>query len=172
MARDIMIWMRANPLQGSLEGVDPENRDFFALKWLRGKRVAIWDGLASIQIISKSKHHIKKKTGTLVIFCKYKSSFARCNFRTQKVKKYLFSGPTPSMALVMDLSNQGGRGLHKVYLLRTDHTPPPPTPSAVQSVLSSYIKKSTFFLTRIQSTPLQPANPYKGPDNDNSGLFL
>jgi hypothetical protein len=29
MGRDVMILMRANPLQGSLEGVDPENRDFF-----------------------------------------------------------------------------------------------------------------------------------------------
>ncbi len=28
MARDVMILMRANPLQGSLEGVSPENGDF------------------------------------------------------------------------------------------------------------------------------------------------
>jgi hypothetical protein len=28
-ARDIMILMRANPLHGPLEGVGPENRDFF-----------------------------------------------------------------------------------------------------------------------------------------------
>ncbi len=28
MARDVMILMRANPLQGPLEEVGPENRDF------------------------------------------------------------------------------------------------------------------------------------------------
>ncbi len=33
MARDVMILMGANPFQGSLEGVGPENQDFFgALK--------------------------------------------------------------------------------------------------------------------------------------------
>ncbi len=30
MARDVMILMWANPLQGPLEGVGLENRDFFA----------------------------------------------------------------------------------------------------------------------------------------------
>jgi hypothetical protein len=28
MARDVMILMQANPFQGPLEGVGPENRDF------------------------------------------------------------------------------------------------------------------------------------------------
>ncbi len=29
MARDVMILMRENPFRGPLEGVGPENRDFF-----------------------------------------------------------------------------------------------------------------------------------------------
>jgi hypothetical protein len=29
MGRDVMILMQANPFQGPLEGVGPENRDFF-----------------------------------------------------------------------------------------------------------------------------------------------
>jgi hypothetical protein len=29
MARDVMILMRANPLQGPLEGEGPQNREFF-----------------------------------------------------------------------------------------------------------------------------------------------
>ncbi len=29
ITRDVMILMWANPLQGPLEGVSPENRDFF-----------------------------------------------------------------------------------------------------------------------------------------------
>jgi hypothetical protein len=34
MAWDVMILMRENPLRGPLEGVGPENRDFFGdLKW-------------------------------------------------------------------------------------------------------------------------------------------
>jgi hypothetical protein len=39
---DLMILMRANPLLRLLEGVGPENRDFFwAMKWQEAKR-AIW----------------------------------------------------------------------------------------------------------------------------------
>jgi len=30
---DLMILMRANPLHGQLEGVGPENLDFFGPKW-------------------------------------------------------------------------------------------------------------------------------------------
>jgi hypothetical protein len=39
MARKVMILMRANPLQGPLEGVGPEIETFLALKWERAKRV-------------------------------------------------------------------------------------------------------------------------------------
>ena len=36
MERDVMSFMQANTLQGPLEGVGTENRDFFwALEWLR-----------------------------------------------------------------------------------------------------------------------------------------
>ncbi len=42
-----MILMRANPLQGTLEGVDPENRDFFGngfapIKFIKYKANAFW----------------------------------------------------------------------------------------------------------------------------------
>jgi hypothetical protein len=39
MARDVMILMGENPFRGLLEGVGPENEDFWALKWQRAKRV-------------------------------------------------------------------------------------------------------------------------------------
>jgi hypothetical protein len=47
MARYIMILMRANPLQGTLEGVGPENRDFFGngfapIKIIKSKANAFW----------------------------------------------------------------------------------------------------------------------------------
>ncbi len=38
-APDVMILMRANPLQGPLEGVGPEIETFLALTWERAKRV-------------------------------------------------------------------------------------------------------------------------------------
>ncbi len=38
MARDVMILMRENPFRGPMEGVGPENQDFFgALKWQPAK---------------------------------------------------------------------------------------------------------------------------------------
>jgi hypothetical protein len=38
MARDEMCLMRTNPFRGLLEGVGPESRLFWALKWQRAKR--------------------------------------------------------------------------------------------------------------------------------------
>ncbi len=42
MARDVMILMRANPLQGSLEWVGPENRDFLGHEMATSESSAIW----------------------------------------------------------------------------------------------------------------------------------
>jgi hypothetical protein len=39
MARDVMILMWANPLQGPLEGVGPENGNFLGLEMGQAKRV-------------------------------------------------------------------------------------------------------------------------------------
>jgi hypothetical protein len=49
MARDIIILMRASPLQGTLEGVGLENRDFFGkrlatIKIIKSKASAFWVG--------------------------------------------------------------------------------------------------------------------------------
>jgi hypothetical protein len=41
-AWDVMILMRANPLQGPLEGVGPENRDFLGPETATRKANVIW----------------------------------------------------------------------------------------------------------------------------------
>ncbi len=61
MAREVKVLMSANPLQGPLERVGHENRDFFG-PWNGNKRS---ECLLSPK---KSQRHIKK-TGTFVILC-------------------------------------------------------------------------------------------------------
>jgi hypothetical protein len=47
-----MILMRANPLLGTLEGLSPENLDFFGPKWHSPLPMALKIDVAHIKIIS------------------------------------------------------------------------------------------------------------------------
>ncbi len=64
MVRKIISYMWANPFQGPLEGVGPENLDFFGPWMATSEASAIW---APIKIMKSKASY--KKTGTLVILC-------------------------------------------------------------------------------------------------------
>ncbi len=62
MAPYVMILRGATSLRGALEGVGPENRDFFGPK----KANALSNDVAPLKIIT---YHAIKTTGTLVVLC-------------------------------------------------------------------------------------------------------
>ncbi len=59
MARDVMILMRANPLQGPLKGRVPENRDFFG-PWNGNEESECHLGPKKPRYIKNSAQSVKK----------------------------------------------------------------------------------------------------------------